>query len=156
MIKTWLIPIVASAIIMASLLMVNLMALAGSIFLEGFLEKKAKLVLVDSLAKDIFNAVDTIAEVSAHSSNGNFSEFKKILADKMERFKEKISRDEECFNEHGISIRFEYSIEAREDECLAEITSMIYTKDLEGFFAFEQVHNTVKRLVSATGNGSTG
>jgi|GEM_PF-1687483 hypothetical protein len=156
MIKTWLIPIVASTIIMASLLMVNLMALTGSIFLEGFLEKKAKLVLVDSLAKDIFNAVDTIAEVSVHSSNGNFSEFMKILGNKMECFKEKISRDEEYFNEHGISIRFEYSIEAREDECLAEITSMIYTKDLEGFFAFEQVHNTVKRLVSATVNGSTG
>jgi hypothetical protein len=156
MIKTWLITIVASAIIMVSLLMVNLMVLAGSTFLEGFLKQKAKLVLVDSLANDIFNTVENIVEAGARSSNGNFSEFKKILADEMGRFKEKISRDEECFNEYGVSIRFDYSIEPHEEERLVEITSMIYAKDLDGFFTFEQVHNTVKRLDSATDNGSTG
>ncbi|MEM3464952.1 MAG: hypothetical protein QW506_01825 [Thermoproteota archaeon] len=144
MIKTWMIPIVASTIIMASLLMVNLTVQSGSILLADLLKQRTRLVLADSLAKDIFSSVENIAEASMSSSQGNFSEFKKNLMDKMERFKTE-NLHEECFKEHGIIVQFDYTIETREEEFSVEIVCRIRVSDSEGFFEFERIHNTVKR-----------
>lgn len=157
MIKTWLIPIVVSTIIMVSLLTVNLMVLSGSILLEGFLRQKARAILADSLINDILNSVENIVNTSMCSSKGNFSELKKILVDEMRQFWEAILYKEERFNEYGVSIRFDYSIEIREEGCSVEIVSRIRARDLEGFFTLERVHNTVRRLASEeVGNDSTG
>lgn len=144
MIKTWMIPIVVSTIIMVSLLIVNLTVQSGSILLVGFLKQRARLLLADSLAKDIFNSVENIAEVSMGSSRGNFSEFKKNLMDKMERFKTE-NLHEECFKEFEIIVQFDYTIETREEEFSVEIACRLRVSDSEGFFVFERVHNTVKR-----------
>lgn len=155
MIKTWMIPIVVSTIIMASLLIANLMVQSGSALLLGFLKQRAKLVLADSLVKDIFSSLENIAETSMSSSQGNFSEFKKTLMDKMERFKTE-NLYEEFFKECGILVQFDYTIESREEEFSVEIECRIRVSDLEGFFEFERVHKTVKRQDSALDEGSTG
>ncbi|MEM2050041.1 MAG: hypothetical protein QXU11_05680 [Thermoproteota archaeon] len=144
MIKTWLIPVFASTIIMSSLLIVNLMVQSESILLADFLKQRTRLVLADSLAKDIFNNVENIAEASMSSSQGNFSEFKKNLMDNMERFKTE-NLHEEYFKEYGIIVQFDYTIETHEEEFSVEIVCRIRVSDSEGLFEFERVHNTVKR-----------
>ncbi len=155
MIKTWLIPIAASMIIMVSLLMVNLMVLSGSTLLAGFFKQRVKIVLADSLLNDAFNSVENIAEACMHSSKGNFSEFKKTLEEELERLTENLC-DEEFFREYGILVRFSSSIEYYDEECSVEIISRIHVSDPEGFFSFERVYKTVKRQDSTVYNGLTG
>lgn len=155
MIKTWLIPIAASTIIMVSLLMVNLIVLSGSTLLAGFLKQRVKLVLADSLLNDTFNSVENIAEACMRSSKGNFSEFKKNLEEELKRLTENLC-DEEFFREYGILVRFSCNIESYDEECSVEIISRIHVSDLEGFFSFERVCKTVKRQDSTVDNGLTG
>ncbi|MEM2929403.1 MAG: hypothetical protein QW797_00825 [Thermoproteota archaeon] len=143
MIKTWLIPIVVSTIIMVSLLTVNTMVFTGCIFLEGFLKQKAKAVLADTIANDVFKTVESIAEANVYSSRNNFSELEKSLAGEMERFREEILGSEEYFNRCGVSVQFNYRIETRGETCLVEIVSSVNVKDLEGFFTMERAHDTV-------------
>jgi hypothetical protein len=155
MIKTWMMPIVASTAIMVLLLTVNLMVQSGSILLEGFLKQREKLVLADSLVNDVFNSVEDIAETSMSSSQGNFSEFRKILVDRIERFKSE-NLYGEFFKECGIIAQFNYTIETREKELLIEVTCRIRVSDPEGLFEYERVYKTVKRQGSALYDGSTG
>lgn len=144
MIKTWLIPIVASTIIMVSLLIVDLMVFTGCTTLEGFLKQKVKAVLADSLINDVFRTVESIAEANVYSSRNNFSELEKNLAGEMERFRKEILSSEEYFDKCGVSVQFDYRIETHEEACLVKIVSIVNVRDLEGFFTIERAHNTVK------------
>ena len=144
MIKTWLIPIVASTIIMVSLLTLNLMVSTGCTILEGFLKQKAKVVLANSLINDIFRTVESIAEKNVYSVKSNFSELEENLMSEMERFREKILKDEEVFNKCGVSVQFDYHIKTLEEACSVEVTSSVSIKDLEGFFTLEHTHKTVR------------
>lgn len=145
MIKTWLIPITTLTLITIILLTVNVMVLIDSIILENYLKQKSKAFLADSFISDVFESFSTILDRSVYSSEGNFTVLKQLLEEEAGEFMNRVIETREFFNEYGILVNFNYTINYAEN-CFIEIDVKAYVNDLEGLFSFERNHMVSRTL----------
>ncbi|MBO3839235.1 MAG: hypothetical protein QXN75_01210 [Thermoproteota archaeon] len=148
MIKTWLIVVFVSILIMIVLLAVNLMLLVNVELSVNFLKQKRKAIIADSCIDDFFKSISTILDDSISSSRGNFSIMRETLEKRIEKLMEKVSKTKGFLEECGLKICFENSIVFlnNTEEYVIQIAVKAYAEDCEGFFSIRRSSNIVRFL----------
>jgi len=152
MIKTWLIVVFVSILMIITLLTVNLMLLINVELSINFLKQKRKVIIANFCIDDFFESINTILDDSVSSSRGNFSIMKETLEKETEKLIERVSKTNGFLEECGLKIGFGKSIVFfnNTEGYVIQIAAEAYAEDCEGLFSIRRSSNIVRFIPQET------